>query len=82
MGARIGASVGIISLVSIVVAPMICLQWVLGTLGPLNALISSSRSLESVGALNHLTLWGGKSLSSYLWPWLKLRVSKMEHRSG
>ena len=59
-GARIGASVGVMSLVSIVVAPMISMQWVLGSLGPLNAPISSGRSLESVGALSHLMLWGGK----------------------
>jgi hypothetical protein len=77
MGAWIGASVGIMSLVSIVVAPTICLQWVLGSLGPPNALISSGRSLETVGALNHLMLRGGKSLSSCLRPWL----SRMEHRS-
>jgi hypothetical protein len=81
-GARIGASVGIMSLVSTVVAPTICLQWVLGSLGPLNALISCGRSLEIVGALNHLTLWGEKSLSSCLWSWLKLWLSRMEHRSG
>jgi hypothetical protein len=55
-GMRIGASVGIMFLVSIVVAPTICLQWVLGSLGPLNALISSGRSLEIVEVLNHLTL--------------------------
>jgi hypothetical protein len=54
MGVRIGASVGIMSLVPTVVAPTICLQWVLGSLGPLNALISSGRSLEIIGALNHL----------------------------
>jgi hypothetical protein len=80
-GAQIGASVGIMSLVSTVVAPTICLQWVSGSLGLLNTQISSSRSLEIVGALNHLTLRGGKSLSSYLWPWLKLRLSGTEHRS-
>jgi hypothetical protein len=60
MGAQIGSSVGIVSLVSTVVAPMICLQWVFGSLGLLNALISSGRSLEDVGVLNHLTLWGWK----------------------
>jgi hypothetical protein len=52
-GAWIGASVGIMSLLSTVVAPMINLQRVLGTLGPLNTLIPSNRSLEIVGALNH-----------------------------
>jgi hypothetical protein len=82
MGARVGASVGIMSLVSLVVAPTISLQWVLGSLGPLNTLIPSSMSLEIVGALNHLTMWGGKSLSNYLRPWLKLQLSRMEHRSG
>jgi hypothetical protein len=65
-GARIGASVGVMSLVSIVVAPTISLQWVVGILGPLNTLIPSSRSLKIVGVLNHLTLWGGKSLSNCL----------------
>jgi hypothetical protein len=79
-GAWIGASVGIMSLVSTVVAPTICLQWALGSLGPLNALISSGRNLESAGALNHLTLRGGKSLSSCLRPWLELWLSRMEHR--
>jgi hypothetical protein len=79
MGAWIAASVAIMSSVSTIVAPTICLQWFLG---PLNALISSSRSLEILRALNHLTLWGGKSLSSYLRPWLKLWLSMMEHRSG
>jgi hypothetical protein len=64
--ARIGASVGIMSFFTTVVAPMISLLWVLGSLGPLNTLISSSRSLEIIGALNHLTLWGRESLSSCL----------------
>jgi hypothetical protein len=56
MSARIGASVGVISLFTTVVAPMISLQQVLGSLGALNTLIPSSRSLEIVRALNHLTL--------------------------
>jgi hypothetical protein len=80
-GVQIGSSVGIMSLVSTVVAPTICLQWVLGSLGPLNALISSGRSLEIVRALNNLTLRGGKSLSSCLRPRLKLWLSRTEHRS-
>jgi hypothetical protein len=80
-GVWIGALVGIMSVVSTVVAPMISLQRVLGSLGPLKTLIPSSKSLEIVGALNHLTLWGGKSLSSCLRPWLKLRLSRTEHRS-
>jgi hypothetical protein len=66
--ARIGASVDVMSLFTIIVAPTISLLWVLGSLGPLNTLIPSSRSLEIVGALNHLTLWGRESLSSHLWP--------------
>jgi hypothetical protein len=82
MGAWIGASVGIMSLFSTVIAPTISLQWVLGSLGPLNTLIPSSRSLEIVAALNHMTLWGRKSLSSYLRPWLKLRLSRMKHMSS
>jgi hypothetical protein len=61
MSARIGASVGVMSLFTTVVAPTI-------SLGPLNTLIPSSRSLEIVGALNHLTLQGRESLSSYLQP--------------
>jgi hypothetical protein len=43
--ARIGASVGVISLFILVVAPTINLLWVLGSLGPLNTMIPSSRSL-------------------------------------
>jgi hypothetical protein len=80
-GMRIGASVGIMSLISIVVAPTINLQRFLGSLGPLNTLIPSSRSLEIIGMLNHLALQGRKSLSSCLRSWLKLRLSGMEHRS-
>jgi hypothetical protein len=82
MGTQIGASIGIMSLVSIVVAPTIYLQWVLGSLGPQNALISNGRSVESVGALNHLMLRGGKSLSSCLQPWLKLWLRRTEHISS
>jgi hypothetical protein len=52
------------------------------SLGPLNTLIPSSRSLEIVGELNHLTLWGREFLSSCLWPWLKLRLGRTEHRSS
>jgi hypothetical protein len=80
--AQIGASVGIMSLLSIVVAPKISLLRVLGSLGPLNTLIPSSRSLEIVGALNHLTLWGREFLSNCLRPQLKLWLSRMEYRSG
>jgi hypothetical protein len=82
MGEWIGALVGVMSLVSTVVAPRISLQRILGSLGPLNTLIPSSRSLEIVGALNQLMLWGGKFLSSCLQPWLKLWLSGTEHRSG
>jgi hypothetical protein len=78
--ARIGASIGIISLFTTVIASTISLLRVLSSLDFLNTLIPSSRSLEVVGALNHLTLRGRESLSSYLWPWLKLRLSRMEHR--
>jgi hypothetical protein len=81
-GARIGASIIVMSLLSTVVAPTISLQWVLGSLGPLNTLIPSRRSLGIVGVLNHLMLRGGKSMSSYLRPWLKLWLSRIEHRSG
>jgi hypothetical protein len=68
MSARIGASVCIMSLFTTVVEPTISLLWVFGSLGPLNTLISRSRSLEIVGALNHLMLWGRESMSSCLRP--------------
>jgi hypothetical protein len=82
MSARIGASIGVMSLFTTVIAPTISLLWVLASLGSLNTLIPSSRSLEVVRALNHLTLWGRESLSSYLRPWLKLQLNQMEHRSS
>jgi hypothetical protein len=82
MSARIGASVGVMSLFTIVIAPTISSLWVLGSLGPMNTLIASSRSLETVGVLNHLTLQGRESLFSYLRPWLKLWLSRREHRSN
>jgi hypothetical protein len=63
---RIGASVGVMSLFPIIVAPTISLLRVLGSLGSLNSLIPSSRSLEIVGTLNHVMLWGRESLSSCL----------------
>jgi hypothetical protein len=66
MSARIGASIGVMSLFTTVMTPTISLLQVLGSLGSLNTLIPSSRSLEVVGALNHLTLWGRESLSSGL----------------
>jgi hypothetical protein len=78
----IGASIGVMSMFTTVMAPTINLLRVLGSLGSLNTLIPSSRSLEVVGALNHLMLWGGESLSSCLRPWLKLQLSRTEHRSN
>jgi hypothetical protein len=78
----IGASIGVMSLFTTVIAPTVSLLWVLGSLGPLNTLIPSNRSLEIVGVLNHLTLRGRESLSSCLWPWQQLRLSRMEHRSS
>jgi hypothetical protein len=65
---RIGASIGVMSLFTTVIAPTISLLQVLGSLGSLNTLIPSSRSLEVIGALNYLTLLGRESLSSYLRP--------------
>jgi hypothetical protein len=56
MSTRIGASVDIMCLFTIVEAPMIGLWSVLGSLGPLNILTSSNKSLEIIGALNHLAL--------------------------
>jgi hypothetical protein len=55
---RIGASIGVMSLFTTVIAPTISLLQVMGSLGSLNTLIPSSRSLEVVGVLNHWTLWG------------------------
>jgi hypothetical protein len=54
--AWVGASIGIMSLFTIVEAPMISLWWVLGSLGPQNILTSSSRSLEIIGARDHLSM--------------------------
>jgi hypothetical protein len=56
---------------------MVSLLQVLGSLGPLNTLIPSTRSLEIIGALNHLMLWGRESLSSCLWSGLKLWLPMM-----
>jgi hypothetical protein len=82
MSAQIRASIGIISLFTTVIAPTISLLRVLGSLGSLNTLIPSSRSLEVVGARNHLMLWGRESLSRCLRPWLKSWLSRTEHRSS
>jgi hypothetical protein len=64
--AQIGALIGIMSLFTTIIAPTVSLLRVLGSLGSLNTLIPSSRSLEVVWALNHLTLRGRESLSSCL----------------
>jgi hypothetical protein len=82
MSSWIGASVDVMPLFTTVVAPTISLQRVLGSLGPLNTLIPSSRSLEIVETLNHLTLRSGESLSSCLRHWLKLWLGRTEYRSG
>jgi hypothetical protein len=82
MSAWIGASIGIMSLFTTTIASTVSLLWVLGSLGPLNTLIPSNRSLEVIGVLNHLTLWGRESLSSGLRAWQKLRLSRTEHRSS
>jgi hypothetical protein len=80
--ARIGASIGVMSLFTTAIASTVSLLRVLGSLGFLNTLIPSSKSLEVVVVLNHLTLRGRESLSSCLWPWLKLRSSRTKHRSS
>jgi hypothetical protein len=82
MSAWIGASIGVMSQFTTVIAPTVSLLQLLGSLGSLNTLIPSTRSLEVVGVLNHLMLWGRESLSSCLRPWLKQRLSRMEHRSS
>jgi hypothetical protein len=80
--AWIGTSIGVMSLFTIAIAPTVSMLRVLGSLGSLNTLIPSNRSLEVVGALNHLMLWGRESLSSGLRPWHKLWLRKTEHRSS
>jgi hypothetical protein len=82
MSEQIGASIHVMSLFTTAIAPTVSLLRVLGSLGSLNTLIPSSRNLEVVGALNNLALRGRESLSSCLWPWLKLQLSRMEHRSN
>jgi hypothetical protein len=82
MSARIGASIGVMSLFTRVIARTTSLLRVLGSLGSLNTLIPGSKSLEVVGALNHLMMRDRESLSSCLWPWLKLQLSRTEHRSS
>jgi hypothetical protein len=54
--AWIGALIDVMSLFTTVIAPTMSLLRVLSCLGSLNTLIPSSRSLEVVVALNHLTL--------------------------
>jgi hypothetical protein len=81
-GARIGAPVGIVTFFSTSIALPFSRRWVLSSLGPLNILTFSSKSLKIVGALNHLALRGREPLSSLLQPWLKVRLSRMEHRSS
>jgi hypothetical protein len=66
--AWIGASIGVKSLFAIAIAPTVSLLRVLGSLDSLNILIPSNKSLEVLGVLNHLTLWGRESLSSSLRP--------------
>jgi hypothetical protein len=70
------------TLVTTCIALLLQLHWVLSRLGPLNILISKRRGIEIVGLLDHLTLWGSESLSSYLRPRLKLWLSRMDHRSS
>jgi hypothetical protein len=49
MSARIGASIGIMSLFTTAIARMVSLVQVLGSLGSLNTLIPRSRSSKVVG---------------------------------
>jgi hypothetical protein len=81
MRAWFGASVSKMTFLSIGVAPLISMRWVLGSLHPLSTLISSSRGLEVVGVLDHLPLRGRKSLSSWLRSLLKLQLNRAAHRS-
>jgi hypothetical protein len=82
MSARIEASVGKMSLLSTVEASMISKQQILSSLGPLHILTPSSWGVEIVGALNHMTLWGRKSMSSRLRSLLRLQLKRTEHMSS
>jgi hypothetical protein len=62
-GVWIGALVGIVTSFTTSIALPIDQRKVLGSLGPLNTLIPSSKSLEIVGVLNGLTLWSRKPFS-------------------
>jgi hypothetical protein len=79
---RIGTLVGKVTFLPTCVALSFTLKWVLSSLSPLSTLIPSSRGLEIVGVQYHITLWGRISLSSYLRPRLKQRLSRTEHRSS
>jgi hypothetical protein len=81
-GAWIGASISKMTFLPTRKIPPFSLQHILSNLGSLNTLIPSSRGLEIIGTLNHLMLWGRKSLSSCLRPQLELWLNKMEHRSS
>jgi hypothetical protein len=81
-GERIGALVGKVTSLPSSIALPFTLQWVLSSLCPLNTLIPNSRGLEIIGALNHMTLRGRKSLSSCMRLRLKLQLSRTEHRSS
>jgi hypothetical protein len=61
-GAQIGALVGKVTSLPTTTTE----ATVLSSFSPLNTFIPNSRGLEIVGALIHLTLWGGKSLSNCL----------------
>jgi hypothetical protein len=82
VGGWIGALVGIVTSFTTSIAVPFRRRWVYSSLGPLNILISSTRSLEIVGALNHLAMWGRESLSSWVRPLLKQRLRRMEHKSS
>jgi hypothetical protein len=69
--AQIGALVGKMTFLATCTTLSFSRQLILSNLGPLNILISSSRGLEIVEAMNHLTLRGSKSLTSWLRSQLK-----------
>jgi hypothetical protein len=64
MSVQVGALVGKMTLLATSIALSFRLHWVQSSLSSLNILIPSSKSLEIVGALNHLTLLSRESLSS------------------
>jgi hypothetical protein len=79
-GAWIGTLVGVVTSLTISIALPLRRYCDMSMLGPLSILISSSRGLEVIEALNYLPLWGRESLSSCLLLLLKLQYVVWSYR--